>query len=141
MNVQTILSAGPEREHRVLTLSPAAAVGSTDDSVQRAVTTPHALYCFKTFSAGATSTLRCGEAEWRGLWRSTWGSPRGMSARRAWLHASSKDCQIQKSRPARTRYRGCRMPSRSYDRQRFASHNPARLSTWARVCSLYASPL
>src|ERR1700755_1268841 len=29
-------------------------------------------------SVAALSTLRCGGAEWRGLWRSTWGSARGM---------------------------------------------------------------
>src|SRR6202045_5176221 len=33
------------------------------------------------------------------------------------------------------------MPSGSYDRQRFASHNPAHPSTWVRVCVLYLEPL
>src|ERR1700738_991251 len=33
------------------------------------------------------------------------------------------------------------MPSGSYARQRFASHNPAHPSTWVRVCVLYLEPL
>src|ERR1700693_242197 len=33
------------------------------------------------------------------------------------------------------------MPSGSYDRQRFASHNPAHPSTWVRVCVLYLERL
>jgi hypothetical protein len=38
---------------------------------QWSATTPHNLRCFKTFPLVALSTLRCGEAERQGLWRST----------------------------------------------------------------------
>ena len=49
--------------------------------------------CFKPISADAVSTVRCWAVEGRGSWKSTSGSARGMSAKRAWLHASGKDCQ------------------------------------------------
>src|SRR5882757_23580 len=81
-------SLGRNGSKRCETLSPADAVGSTYEPTSNSpeineTATPHALCCFKPLSVVALSTLRCGEAEWRGLWRSTWGSARGMSARKA----------------------------------------------------------
>ena len=66
-------SRGRNTSKRCVTLSAAGAVGSTSEPTSNSpeingLCTPYALCCFKPFSVVALSTLRCGEAEWRGLW-------------------------------------------------------------------------